>query len=228
VPRILIVDDDTDLLKACTVGLQALGHTVRAVDSGADGLAEAAIWAPEVMVLDLGLPDLDGLDVCTRLRTWSSVPVIILSADGTEDRKVHALDGGADDYVTKPFGMRELDARIRVAVRHHAAETNTEAVSVLDAGRLQLDLAHYEATFDGRPLDLTPKEFDFLAYLARNIGKICTRRMILENVWGPAYAKELHYLKVYAYRIRRKLHDEDGAFLQNDPSVGYRLAASAD
>jgi two-component system KDP operon response regulator KdpE len=225
VPRILIVDDDADLLKACTVGLQALGHAVRAVESGTEGLAEVAVWAPDVVVLDLGLPDLDGLEVCTRLRTWSAVPVIILSADGTEDRKVHALDGGADDYVTKPFGMRELDARIRVALRHHAAETNTEAVTVLDAGRLQLDLAHYEATFDGRPLDLTPKEFDFLAYLARNIGKICTRRMILENVWGPPYAKELHYLKVYAYRIRRKLHDEDGSFLQNDPSVGYRLAA---
>ena len=225
--RILIIDDDTDLLKACTVGLAALGHEVRTAESGADGLGEVAVRKPDVVVLDLGLPDLDGVEVCVRIRTWSDVPVIILSADGSEDRKVDALDSGADDYMTKPFGMRELDARVRVALRHHAAETNAEAVAVLDAGRLQLDLAHYEATFDGRALDLTPKEFDFLAYLARNIGKICTRRMILENVWGPGYAKELHYLKVYAYRIRRKLHDEDGRFLQNDPSVGYRLATAS-
>jgi two-component system KDP operon response regulator KdpE len=226
VSRILIIDDDTDLLKACTVGLQALGHVVRTVDTAGEGLNEVALRPPEVVVLDLGLPDLDGLEVCARIRAWSDVPVVILSADSSEDRKVDALDGGADDYMTKPFGMRELNARVRVALRHHAAEDSEQPSTEIDAGRLKLDLLHYEAIFDNHPIDLTPKEFDFLAFLARHLGKVCTRRMILENVWGPAYAKESHYLKVYAYRIRRKLHDEDGRFLQNDPSVGYRLATN--
>jgi two-component system KDP operon response regulator KdpE len=225
-PRVLIVDDDTDLLNACRVGLRALGHEVATAETGRDALSEVALRPPDVIVLDLGLPDLDGLEVCRRVRSWTDVPVVVLSADSSEDRKVEALDGGADDYMTKPFGMRELDARVRVALRHHAGAATDEQTPELTVGRLRLDLVHYEATFDGRPVDLTPKEFDFLAYLARNAGKICTRRMILEHVWGSAYAKELHYLKVYAYRIRRKLHDEEGLFLENDPSVGYRLAVT--
>jgi two-component system, OmpR family, KDP operon response regulator KdpE len=222
-PQVLIIDDDPDLLSACGVGLEALGHLVRTAGTGKDGLSEAAIRAPDVIVLDLGLPDLDGLEVCKRIRTWSDVPIAVLSADGSEDRKVDALDQGADDYMTKPFGMRELDARLRVALRHHRGADDGERPAELTVGALHLDLVHYEATFDGQPLDLTPKEFDFLAYLARNVGKVCTRRMILENVWGSGYEKELHYLKVYAYRIRRKLGDESGRFLQSDPSVGYRL-----
>ena len=124
--------------------------------------------------------------------------------------------------MTKPFGMRELNARIKVALRHRAAPGDGQP-SQLDVGDLHFDLVHYEATRCGRSLDLTPREFDFLAYLARNAGKVCTRRMILENVWGPGYVKELHYLKVYAYRIRRKLGDEGGELLQSDPAVGYRL-----
>jgi two-component system KDP operon response regulator KdpE len=220
--RILIVDDDPDLLGVCTVGLAALGHQVWTAQTGADGLDQAAIRAPDVIVLDLGLPDLDGLAVCKRIRTWSDVPIIVLSADGSEDRKVDALDQGADDYMTKPFGMRELNARIKVALRHRAAPADGQP-SELDVGDLHLDLVHYEASLRDRSLDLTPREFDFLAYLARNAGKVCTRRMILENVWGPGYVKELHYLKVYAYRLRRKLHDEQGRILQSDPSVGYRL-----
>ena len=131
----------------------------------------------------------------------------------------------ADDYMTKPFGMRELDARLRVAVRHRSTADKAEHPSELDVGSLHLNLVHYGATCGGRPLDLTPREFDFLAYLARHVGKVCTRRMILENVWGPGYEKELHYLKVYAHRIRRKLDDENGQFLQSDPAGGYRLAA---
>jgi two-component system KDP operon response regulator KdpE len=219
---ILVVDDDRDLLNACTVGLEALGHKVQTAVSGNDGLAAVAVTPPDVMVLDLGLPDLDGVEVCRRVRTWTDLPIIILSADGTEDRKVEALDNGADDYMTKPFGMRELDARLRTALRHRpsADDQPTE----VDVGLLHMDLVHHEAIFDGRPLDLTPKEFDFLAYLSRHVGKVCTRRMILESVWGPGYEREQHYLKVYAYRIRRKLGDERGQFLQSDPSVGYRLA----
>jgi two-component system KDP operon response regulator KdpE len=201
---------------------------VRTAETGSDGLSETAIGRPDVIVLDLGLPDLDGVEVCRRIRGWSDVPIIVLSADGTEDRKVEALEAGADDYLTKPFGMRELNARLRVAIRHRAAADKEQSATELQAGPLHLDLVHYQATFAGRELDLTAREFEFLAYLARYAGKVCTRRMILENVWGPGYATELNYLKVYAYRIRRKLGDERGEFLQSDPSVGYRLVAPGD
>jgi len=220
-PRILIIDDDRDLLNVCSVGLHAFGHEVWTAGTGNDGIAEAAIRAPDVIVLDLGLPDMDGMEVCQRIRTWSDVPIVVLSADGSEDRKVAALDDGADDYMTKPFGMRELNARLRVALRHRADTGEDQAE--LDVGTLHLDLVHCEAALDGRVLDLTAKEFDVLAYLARHAGKVCTRRMILESVWGPQYGREMHYLKVYAYRIRRKLGDESGQILQSDPSVGYRL-----
>jgi len=225
--RVLIVDDDPDLLNVCRVGLQALGHAVSSAETGTGGLAETAISRPDVIVLDLGLPDLDGVEVCKRIRTWSHAPIVVLSADGTEDRKVEALEAGADDYVTKPFGMRELNARLRVALRHRADREPGDGPAEFDVGPLHLDLIHYQATFNGRDLDLTAREFEFLAFLARHAGKVCTRRMILENVWGPGYAHEVNYLKVYAYRIRRKLGDEDGNFLQSDPSVGYRLADGA-
>ncbi len=222
-PHILIIDDDPDLLNVCRVGLEALGHELRTAETGDEGLVEAAVYPPDVIVLDLGLPDLDGLEVCKRIRSWSSVPIIVLSADGSEDRKVSALDEGADDYMTKPFGMRELNARLNVAIRHHSPESGDHPQEI-EVGSLHLDLVHREATLSEERLDLTPKEFDFLAYLALNVGKVCTRRMILENVWGPGYGSEFHYLKVYAYRLRRKLNDEKGLFLQSDPSVGYRLA----
>jgi two-component system KDP operon response regulator KdpE len=219
--QILVIDDDPSLLGVCKVGLEALGHVVRTAETAKEGLIEAATRTPDVIVLDLGLPDLDGLEVCKRIRHWSDVPIIVLSADGSEDRKVEALDHGADDYVTKPFGMRELDARMRVALRHRSDEGEHQVE--LDVGPLHLDLIHYQATMDDKSLNLTPKEFDFLAYLAHHVGKVCTRRMILENVWGPNYVNELPYLKVYAYRIRRKLGDAHGRLLQSDPSVGYRL-----
>lgn len=219
-PRVLVVDDDRDLLAACRLGLEAFGHDVRAVATGADALAAAHQRTSDVIVLDLGLPDLDGMEVCRQIRTFSEVPIIVLSADTTEDRKVTALDVGADDYMTKPFGMRELDARIRVALRHLHGGTSSAPLTV---GELTLDPERYAATLSGRPLALTPKEFDFLTYLARHVGKVCTRRMILDNVWGPGYEKEIHYLKVYAYRIRRKLGDEEGHILQSDPAIGYRL-----
>jgi two-component system KDP operon response regulator KdpE len=224
-PQILIIDDDVDLLRVCRVGLEALGNEVRTADTGLLGLAEAAIRPPDVIVLDLGLPDVDGLEICTRLRAWSKVAIIVLSADGSEDRKVDALDQGADDYVTKPFGMRELNARVQVALRHRPGDDSDGAPTEVVVGPLRLDLVHREATLEERPIDLAPKEFEFLAFLAHHVGKVCTRRMILENVWGPQYTKELHYLKVYAYRIRRKLDDPKGELLQSDPSVGYRLVA---
>lgn len=221
---ILVIDDDPDLLRVCKVGLGALGNDVKATRSGLDGLTQAALLHPDVVILDLGLPDVDGLEVCGRLRTWTQVPVIVLSGDSSEDRKVDALELGADDYMTKPFGMRELNARIQVALRHRPGEQPSSPPEI-DIGALRLDLVHCEATLEGRPLGLTPKEFDFLSFLARHHGKVCTRRMILEGVWGPEYSSELNYLKVYAYRVRRKLNDEGGEILQSDPAVGYRLVA---
>ncbi len=179
--------------------------------------------APDVIVLDLGLPDMDGLEVCRRIRQWSAVPIIVLSADGTEDRKIAALDGGADDYMTKPFGMGELEARLRVALRHRPVDGDQDEPATVTVGPLVLDLVRHEGRLNGAPLDLTTREFAFLAYMARHAGKVCTHRMILEHVWGPRYGTENHYLRVYAYRLRRKLDDPDGRFLRTLPGVGYEL-----
>jgi len=221
--RVLAVDDDQALLRVLRIGLSSLGYSVLTAATGEQGITQAAMGAPDVIVLDLGLPDLDGLEVCRRLRQWSAVPVIVLSADGTEDRKIAALDGGADDYMTKPFGMGELEARLRVALRHRTMHDDEGEPKHLEVGPLELDLVHHEAHMDGRAVELTTREFALLAYLARHAGKICTHRLILEHVWGPHYGAETQYLRVYAYRLRRKLGDEQGAFLRTHPGVGYQL-----
>jgi len=221
--RVLAVDDDSALLRVLRIGLVALGHEVLTASTGAQGISQAAVGAPDVIVLDLGLPDMDGLDVCGRIRQWSAVPIIVLSADGTEDRKIAALDGGADDYMTKPFGMGELEARLRVALRHRPQDNGQDEPTTLTVGPLVLDLVHHEGRMNGRPLELTAREFSFLSYLARHAGKVCTHRMILEHVWGPRYGTENHYLRVYAYRLRRKLDDPNGEFLRTLPGVGYEL-----
>ena len=221
--RVLAVDDDSALLRVLRIGLVALGHEVLTASTGAQGISQAAVGAPDVIVLDLGLPDMDGLEVCRRIRQWSAVPIIVLSADGTEDRKIAALDGGADDYMTKPFGMGELEARLRVALRHRPQDNGQDEPTTLTDGPLVLDLVHHEGRMNGRPLELTAREFSFLSYLARHAGKVCTHRMILEHVWGPRYGTENHYLRVYAYRLRRKLDDPNGEFLRTLPGVGYEL-----
>jgi two-component system KDP operon response regulator KdpE len=223
VATVLAVDDDQALLRVLRIGLSALGHSVLVASTGDQGISQAAIGAPDVIVLDLGLPDLDGMEVCRRIRQWSDVPIIVLSADGTEDRKIASLDGGADDYMTKPFGMGELEARIRVALRHRSAEGDGEEAKSIVVGSLELDLVHHEARMLGRPLELTTREFTLLVFLARNAGKICTHRMILEHVWGPHYGTETQYLRVYVYRLRRKLGDEKGELLRTQPGVGYQL-----
>ncbi|MGD0380178.1 MAG: response regulator transcription factor [Acidimicrobiales bacterium] len=220
---VLAVDDDQALLRVLRIGLSALGHTVLVASTGEQGVSQAAIGGPDIIVLDLGLPDLDGMEVCRRIRLWSDVPIIVLSADGTEDRKIASLDGGADDYMTKPFGMGELEARLRVALRHRAPEPGEEEVKAIEVGALQLDLVHHEARMEGRPVELTTREFALLVFLARNAGKICTHRMILEHVWGPHYGTETQYLRVYVYRLRRKLGDEKGELLRTNPGVGYQL-----
>jgi len=190
--------------------------------TGEQGISQAAVGAPDIVVLDLGLPDIDGMEVCQRIRQWSDIPIIVLSADGTEDRKIASLDGGADDYMTKPFGMGELEARVRVALRHRGAGDDEETKDIV-VGPLEIDLVHHEARMGGTPVDLTTREFALLVFLARNAGKICTHRMILQEVWGPHYGTETQYLRVYVYRLRRKLGDDKGDLLRTIPGVGYQL-----
>jgi two-component system, OmpR family, KDP operon response regulator KdpE len=226
--RILVVDDDASLLKALRIGLTARGDEVLVARSGNEAMTQVALAAPDVVILDLGLPDLDGLDVCRRIREFSDVPIVVLSAYGDERRKVEALDGGADDFVTKPFGMAELEARLRVALRHGvAASRGGEAGSEteLQVGELSIDLVHHMAIFAGQPVALTAREFELLSYLARHAGKVCTHHMILKDVWGPGYGEESNYVRVYAHRVRKKLGDEDGSILRTVPGIGYQLVA---
>ncbi len=220
--RVLVVDDDLSLCKALRIGLSARGYDVVVARTAEDGISQVALVSPDVVLLDLGLPDLDGTQVCRRVREWSSVPIVVLSASGDEQRKVAALDGGADDYVTKPFGMAELEARIRVALRHSRAVAAAEPTEIV-VGDLELDLVGHAGRFGGRDLELTSREFDFLAYLARRAGKVCTQHMILRDVWGAEYGGESHYLRVYAHRVRRKLGEPAGEMLRTHPGIGYQL-----
>ncbi len=217
---ILVIDDDPALLRVMRIALTARGYDVLLATNGSQGISEAALHDPDVVVLDLGLPDLDGVEVCRRIREWSAVPVIVLSADGTEHRKVDALDAGADDYMTKPFGMDELQARLRVVLRRTAVSATAP---VLVVGPLELDIAHHGTRMNGQAVELTRREFGLLAFLAQHAGKVCTQTMILQAVWGPRYARQSQYLREYAYRIRRKLGDEEGTFLVTHPGIGYQL-----
>jgi two-component system KDP operon response regulator KdpE len=209
--KVLVIDDDSSLLRALRLGLQASGHEVITAVNGDQGISQTALVSPDVVVLDLGLPDLDGLTVVKRIRQWSEVPIIILSASGTEDRKVAALNGGADDYVTKPFGMAELEARIRTALRHRKTDANQQQpAEALAVGPLDLDFVHHQVQLDGTMVALTAKEFDLLAFLAQHAGKIATHQMILGAVWGPGYDREVRYVHIYVHRLRQKLNDDSG------------------
>lgn len=225
--KVLVVDDDPSLLKALRIGLTARGDDVVVAQSGTEAVNQVALARPDLVVLDLGLPDLDGIEVCRRIREFSEVPIVVLSAYGDERRKVEALDSGADDFVTKPFGMAELEARLRVALRHGAAARGDGDASAqaLQVGDLEVDLVHHMASRRGEPLALTAREFELLAYLARHAGKVCTHHMILKDVWGPGYGSESNYVRVYTHRLRKKLGDEDGHMLRTVPGIGYQLVA---
>ncbi len=225
--KVLVIDDDPSLLRALRLGLQASGHDVVTAPNGARGISQTASTSPDVVVLDLGLPDMDGQTVCRRIRQWSEVPIIVLSANGAEDRKVAALDGGANDYVTKPFGMAELEARIRAAIRNRQPEPSEALPSDLAVGPLALDLVHHEVRLDGAAVDLTAKEFEVLSYLARHAGRTCTHQMILSAVWGAGFGREAQYLHAYVHRLRQKLHDNAGTLIRTMPGVGYSLRADA-
>ena len=221
--RVLVVDDEPAILRTVRAGLMARDYEVVTATTGREALDILTSTTPDVVVLDLGLPDVDGVEICRTVRAWSEVPIIVLSAESSEHRKVLALDEGADDFVTKPFSMPELLARIRVALRRRDRDGNSSDEPVLRVGELEIDLARHEVRLSGRRIDLTPKEFAMLAALARHPGRVLTHRTLLHEVWGPAYDNETHYLRVYASQIRKKLGPDAATMLVAEPGVGYRL-----
>ncbi len=220
-PRVLVVDDEPQILRALGTTLRGAGYEVETAACAEDALARAAARPPEAVILDLVLPDRSGVEVCRSLREWTQAPVIVLSVVGEEREKVAALDAGADDYVTKPFGIDELLARLRAALRR--ARPLTEPV--IDVGGLMIDLEKHLVLRDGEPLQLTPHEFQLLRVLAQNEGKLLTHRMLLREVWGPAYQNESHYLHVYVSQLRRKIEADPARprYLLTEPGAGYRL-----
>ena len=223
-----MVDDEPVIVRALTAALHARGLRVAIATTGAEALAEVATRTPDVVILDLGLPDIDGLDLCRQIRAWTDTPIVVLTAQGAETSKVEALDQGADDYVTKPFSTPELLARVRVALRHRNGGTRYQADAVITVGGLAVDLAHRRVTIEGRDVELTPKEFAFLLALARHPGRVITHAMLLREVWGPEYTDELHYLRVYASHLRKKIGDDPAhPYLITEPGVGYRLVDPA-
>lgn len=222
--RVLVVDDDPALLRALRLALTAAGYEVITATTGEEGLARAVRSSPDVVILDLGLPDIDGLSVCRNLRGWSDTPIIVLSATETEARKVAALDSGADDYVTKPFGMAELEARIRAALRHRQRIANGVPDAEITVGQLAINRAEHSARLGERTLELTSKEFDVLAFLASHAGRVCTHQMILAAVWGNEYSRDARYLHEYIYRLRQKLGTRSGVAIKTSQGVGYVLS----
>jgi two-component system KDP operon response regulator KdpE len=227
-PTVLLVDDEVQMRRFLRASLGASGFKLIEASSGAEALSLAASHNPELVLLDLGLPDEDGVIVTRKLREWSRVPIIIISARGREANKVEALDAGADDYLTKPFGVSELLARMRVALRH-AAQTGGAPAPVFEVGELHLDLARREVKRGGVEVHLTPIEYRLLSLLAQHAGKVLTHSHILKEVWGPGHAEQTHYLRVYMAQLRRKIEADPARpkLLMTEPGVGYRLKDSA-
>ena len=221
-PVVLVIDDEVQIRRLLRVTLEANGYRVLEAATGGDGIVEAAQRKPDAVVLDLGLPDLDGLAVLKRLREWSRVPVLILTVRDADDEKVTALDSGADDYVTKPFSTAELLARLRVALRHAQPLPDN---AVFRSGDLEVDLASRQITVRGKEVKLTPTEYAFLRLLVRNAGRVVTQRQILTEVWGPKAVEQTHYLRVYAAHLREKLERDPARpeLILTEPGVGYRL-----
>ena len=221
---VLLVEDDAVLAQVVAGALRGRGYPVEIVGTGGDALDRVSASEPKVVVLDLGLPDIDGIDVCRRLRRWFAEPIVVLSADGDEGRKVTALDEGADDYVTKPFSMAELMARLRVAVRHRQAALAPADAGGVQLGDLHVDVAGHRATFAGEPLRLTRKEFALLSLLARGQGRVLTHSALLSAVWGSPDLAQTGSLRVHITQIRNKLGTgPDRPRLVSEPGVGYRL-----
>ena len=223
--HVLVVDDEPQIRRALRTGLQARGYDVVEAAAGDEALVQLAAREPDIVILDLGLPDLDGSEVIRRLRAWSQVPVIVLSVRDRQDDKIGALDAGADDYVTKPFDMDELLARMRAMLRR--AQPAEASPPVLRFGDLEIDLARKLVRRDGTPVRLTPTEYSLLELMVTNPGKLLTHRWVLQKVWGSGYGEETHYLHVYVRQLRQKLGDDTSIprLIITEPGVGYRWTA---
>lgn len=222
---VLVVDDEPQILRALQINLHAHGYTVHTAANGADALASAAAYRPDVVVLDLGLPDMDGLEVIAGLRGWTAVPIIVLSARHASEEKVAALDAGADDYVTKPFGLDEFLARLRAAQRRSETDSDGAASATVATDDFVVDLQAKKVMRGGQRVRLTPTEWSILEYLARNSGRLVSQQQLLTQVWGPAYAKETQYLRVYIGQLRRKLEPDPAnpRHLLTEAGMGYRF-----
>jgi two-component system, OmpR family, KDP operon response regulator KdpE len=224
--RVLVVDDEPQFLRALVTNLRGAGYEVDTAVTAAEALTTAGLHPPDAFILDLLLPDGTGVEVCRELRTWTDAPIVLVSAVGEEEEKIAALDAGADDYVTKPFAIGELLARLRAALRR----AGSPADPVLNVGPITVDLEKHAVTVDGEAVHLTPHEFRLLRVLAQNEGKLMTHRSILREVWGPAYGDESNYLHVYVSQLRRKLEPDPvrPRHLLTEPGAGYRLVAPED
>ncbi len=227
-PVILAIEDEVPIRKFLRVSLASQGYHLVESETARDGLIQAASRQPDLIILDLGLPDMDGVEVLQQLREWSKTPVIVVSARGREQDKIAALDAGADDYLTKPFAVGELMARIRVALRHSAIANSENASPIFITGDLRVDLLRRDVNVAGRAVHLTPNEFKLLTVLVKHAGMVMTHRQLLKEVWGPGSGNETHYLRVYMNQLRQKLEDVPARpkYLLTEPGVGYRLFCS--
>ena len=224
--RVLVIDDEAQIRRFLDIGLRAEGYQVLQAATAEEGLALAATQSPDLVILDIGLPDREGHEVLAELRRWSQVPVMMLSVRDSEAQKVRALDNGANDYVTKPFGIQELMARLRVLLRSRVAATAApEAAPRYDDGRLVVDQLRREVTLDGEPVALTRKEFAVLALLLRHAGRVVSQQQLLREVWGATHVQDTHYLRIVVGRLRQKLGDDpaEPRWLKTEPGVGYRF-----
>ena len=224
--RVLIIDDETPIRKMLRVSLGAHGYELQEVASGRDGIYHAVSFKPDLIILDLGLPDMDGKEVVRQIRDWSNVPIIILSAREQEQEKVAALDAGADDYITKPFGLSELLARMRVSIRHSA---HTEDEPIVKCGDLVVNIALRRVQKGDKEIKLTPTEYELLKELILQAGKVLTHKQLLKAVWGNQYAEDTQYIRVYIAQLRRKIEDDPSRpqYIISEPGVGYRLISSS-
>ena len=225
-PRILVVDDEPQLTRVLRTGLTSRGYDVRAAADGLAGFETFTDWHPDLVITDLAMPVMDGLELCRRLRAISAVPIIVLSAKGEEKTKVEALDSGADDYITKPFGIDELLARVRASLRRATTALTPEPEStVLTAGDFNIDLETRKVLVAGREIHLTPKEFDLLVYFVKHSGKVLTHRTLLSAIWGGNYVEQNEYLRVFVGNLRKKLEPDPSnpRYILTEPWIGYRF-----